>query len=406
MGSQYWRAESSVESPCERKSLAIGSSCNCQPVVHLQPAGSQFPLLFNVCPFNVSAERFNQYLLLALVSWNVPPLLLSRALSLHQSASPLLSPYKLTLRIMQNQPVNRGAKSPYPMGSYFYVCGGDKFEGCCSTDPCLLPDCPRGPLKRDDNENLPVESSTSSNKGSSNSGSPKTETPEPDEPKETTKASPSPSETKTDSGITHTIPNSSIVTITKHTVVFSEAPPSSTTSIPETSNGTAPGTTCSDCNEPSQTSNSDEDASNEVGVTPGAIAGIAAGGAIILALVVIIWVVARRRKRERQSSGVSDEDTAGGSRVDGYEKVTPHTTGTEGVGDPFAPFGGELCFASYQEGRRGIWLTRQGEPINLTARILHTARLLKWTARVLPPSNCPPQASGKLQVLRHRRWML
>ncbi|KAH0595776.1 hypothetical protein MHUMG1_06324 [Metarhizium humberi] len=265
-------------------------------------------------------------------------------------ASSILSQNQMTQKITGRAPrhpmrhgdeiLDKGAKSPYPMGSYFYVCGGDKFERCCSTDPCLLPDCPRGPLKRDDNENLPVESSTSSNKGSSNSGSPKTETPEPDEPKETTKASPSPSETKTDSGITHTIPNSSIVTITKHTVVFSEAPPSSTTSIPETSTGTAPGTTCSDCNEPGQTSNSDEDASHEVGVTPGTIAGIAAGGAIILALVVIIWVVARRRKRERQSSGVSDEDTTGGSRVDGYEKVTPHTTGTGGVGDPFAPFGG------------------------------------------------------------------
>lgn len=368
MGSQYWRAESSVESPCERKVWQLAArvtasrsfTCN-QPAASSHYSSAFVLLMFlqrgstrashrgrhciNCSVMNHTA----QYLLLAFVSWNVPPLLLSRALSLHQSASPLLSPYKLTLRIMQNQPVNRGAKSPYPMGSYFYVCGGEKFEGCCSTDPCLLPDCPRGPLKRDDNGNLPVESSTSSNKGSSNSGSPKTETPEPDEPKETTKASPSPSETKTDSGITHTIPNSSIVTITKHTVVFSEAPPSSTTSISETSTGTAPGTTCSDCNEPGQTSNSDEDASNEVGVTPGAIAGIAAGGAIILALVVIIWVVARRRKRERQSSGVSDEDTTGGSRVDGYEKVTPHTTGTGGVGDPFAPFGGELCFAFYQE---------------------------------------------------------
>ncbi|KAK1973186.1 hypothetical protein LZ30DRAFT_744244 [Colletotrichum cereale] len=29
-----------------------------------------------------------------------------------------------------------------PEGSAFYVCSNNSFRGCCSTDPCALPDCP------------------------------------------------------------------------------------------------------------------------------------------------------------------------------------------------------------------------------------------------------------------------
>ncbi|KHN95287.1 uncharacterized protein MAM_06791 [Metarhizium album ARSEF 1941] len=205
---------------------------------------------------------------------------------------------------------------------------------------CSLPGCPRCLLKREGNGSPRIDSSTSSNKDSANSSSPEPETLEADEIRGTTEASSSPSETKTDSGITHTIPNSSIVTITRHTVVFSEAPSPSSTSLAETSPGTAAETTCSGCSEPIQTAKSEQEASSAGGVTPATISGIAAAGVVILALVAIIWLVSRRRKRARQSAGPSEDDPTGGSRVDGYEKMTPHTTGEGGVIDPFAPFGG------------------------------------------------------------------
>ncbi|OAA49327.1 hypothetical protein NOR_01250 [Metarhizium rileyi] len=225
--------------------------------------------------------------------------------------------------------------------SHLYVCDGNKPGGCCSTSLCLLRDYPRNVPKRDNNEDSTVEAPTSSNKGKTplKSEPASSETSETEAPSSTTETAPLPSDTKTDSGVTHTIPNSSIVTITKHTVVFSEAPSPSSASLPETSSRTGLGTTCSGCNEPSQTT-AVEDARNETGIAPGAIAGLAAGGAVIIALVVIIWVVSRRRKRERESAGTSDEVTTGSSRVDGYEKVTPHNTGTGEFADPFAPFGG------------------------------------------------------------------
>jgi hypothetical protein len=178
---------------------------------------------------------------------------------------------------------------------------------------------------------------------------------------ESTKSRSQPTNTKTDSGITHTIPNSSIVTITKHTVVFSEAPSPSTTSLPESSSLGAPSTTdCSGCDEPGESANP-QDADVGGGITPGAIAGIATSGAVILALFAIIWMVSRHRHRhrhrEREGSGVSDGDEgmSGMSRVDAYKKVTPHTTGTEGSADPFAPFGGSLIQSSHSMSVRGTY---------------------------------------------------
>lgn len=64
---------------------------------------------------------------------------------------------------------------------------------------------------------------------------------------------------------------------------------------------------------------------------------------MILALVAYVWMMVRRRKRAGANSDMpGDEDATEGSRVNGYEKVTSHTTGTEESADPFAPFGGKF----------------------------------------------------------------
>jgi hypothetical protein len=150
--------------------------------------------------------------------------------------------------------------------------------------------------------------------------------------------------TKTDSGITHTIPNSSVVTVTRHTVVFSEAPrPSATSLVQSGSIGTTPTTSCSDCLAPSTTTDADA-AGDGGGISTGAIAGIASSGVVAIALMAVIWMVTRnRRRRRRDSSASGDEDVAESMRIDGFEKITPHTTGTDATSvDPFAPFGGIL----------------------------------------------------------------
>ncbi|OAQ72793.1 amidase [Pochonia chlamydosporia 170] len=229
------------------------------------------------------------------------------------------------------------ARDPCPKGSQFYACDSNKFRGCCSSDPCSLPNCPRGVPERDENDLPQAGASTNV---SSKADAAKTDVLDPDDSKSTTKTTSAPTETKTDSGITHTIPNSSIVTITKHTVIFSEAPSPSTASLSESNTVPAPATTCSGCDTSTQTVDP-EDTEGGARIAPGAIAGFATGGVVILALVAYVWIMVRRRKRAGANSDMTgDEDAAEGSRVNGYEKVTPHTTGTEESADLFAPFGG------------------------------------------------------------------
>lgn len=240
-----------------------------------------------------------------------------------------------------------GGNTACPSGTRLYACESSHFRGCCAEDPCSLPNCPSDKLfERDDDDHPTVSPPARSSK----KDDPKSETARPDPPRtevfepSTTEITTEPTKTKTDSGITHTIPNSSIVTVTKHTVVFSEAPSPSTTSVPESSSvSDIPTSTCSTCNVPSNTANPEQNSAGS-GLTTGAIAGIATGGVVIFVLVVIIWMVSRRRMREKGKSEISDDGDAGAdSRIDGYEKMSPHTTGTGSV-DPFAPFGGKFLF--------------------------------------------------------------
>ncbi|UKZ81059.1 hypothetical protein TrVFT333_008827 [Trichoderma virens FT-333] len=162
--------------------------------------------------------------------------------------------------------------------------------------------------------------------------------------------------TMTDSGITHTIPNNSIVTITRHTTITTGRPP--TTSSRSTN--TAPATSGTPISASSTVSLSgvlpSSPTANNATATPsgapgagslstGAIAGIAVGGATLIAItVVLILVLVRRKKRrEFETNSIFPQDNNRDEVVE--EKhfpntVSTHTTGTQGSSDPFAAFGG------------------------------------------------------------------
>ncbi|KAG5989784.1 hypothetical protein E4U54_004252 [Claviceps lovelessii] len=233
-----------------------------------------------------------------------------------------------------------------PHGYQYYSCHNNDFNGCCSVNPCSLPGCPHSFLPDGHQEDAKTSADTESLTA--------------------TATTTSPSSTKTDSGVTHTIPNNSVVTITRHTVVFSEAPPST-----ESSSGTGDGHTtldetaasastsastdsCSACT-PTPTftgSPASTDASSEGRFPTGAIAGAATGGAVIV-IIVLIWVfVSRNRKKKKKKRGTYDASETetlgcGDSRVNGSEKANPDAgSGRAGYlrpsSDPFAPFGGRV----------------------------------------------------------------
>ncbi|KAG5980523.1 hypothetical protein E4U55_003938 [Claviceps digitariae] len=173
----------------------------------------------------------------------------------------------------------------------------------------------------------------------------------------TTSDSTPPSSSMTDSGVTHTIPNNSVVTITRHTVVFSEAPPSTEESSSVTRDGhttseeatvsapasTAPCSTCTPTPTFTSTSLPSTDGPTEGSFSSGAIAGAATGGVIIVLIVLVSVFVWRNRKKHRSKYDASETETLGygDSRVNGSEKSN-HAEQLRPSSDPFAPFGGRV----------------------------------------------------------------
>ncbi|KAG5967275.1 hypothetical protein E4U56_000948 [Claviceps arundinis] len=209
-----------------------------------------------------------------------------------------------------------------PPGYRHYVCILDEYE-CAHWNPCsripafLIPQLTR--------PRIPTNTMALSEASS------------------TSLPSPSPSR-KTDSGVTHTIPNSSVVTVTRHTVVFSEAPRSTESS---SSVEAAPSTSlCSKCTPtPILTSSPSSNESKRGGtLSVGAIAGAATGAAIIITILFILVFVSRRRKKHRASCDASEADTLGSdSGATGSEKLSSTKDGLSRMSsDPFAPFGGRV----------------------------------------------------------------
>ncbi|KAJ4858571.1 hypothetical protein T069G_06838 [Trichoderma breve] len=248
-------------------------------------------------------------------------------------------------------------------GTTFYSCGANKFRGCCSTDPCALHSCPDyfGSLKDPKDGDKEDGSSTTSEPKSDEATPTSTEDDQSQQATETA-SSQSTTTTKkssvimTDSGITHTIPNNSIVTITRHTTITTGRPSSSTSDLTDTAS-TRTGTPITASitatftelpSSPPANDSSTASSSEAPGTTPlstGTIVGITVGGAVLIAIAVVLMLALVRRKKRRgsETDSVLRQDNGRDDVVD--EKHFPNNgptdaSGTQGNSDPFAPFGG------------------------------------------------------------------
>ncbi|KAK4062734.1 uncharacterized protein Triagg1_9732 [Trichoderma aggressivum f. europaeum] len=244
-------------------------------------------------------------------------------------------------------------------GTTFYSCVANKFRGCCSTDPCALHSCPDtfGSLKDPKDDGKDDDSLTTSEPNSDEATSTPTEVDQNQQVTETTSSTTKKSSVvMTDSGITHTIPNNSIVTITRHTTITTGRPSTSTSDLVDTASTrsgtpiTASTTATFTGVPPSSPANDNSTASpsGAPGASPlstGAIVGIAVGGAVLIAIAVVLMLALARHKKRRgsETDSVLRHDNGRDDAVD--EKHFPHNgpthaDGTQGSSDPFAPFGG------------------------------------------------------------------
>lgn len=250
-----------------------------------------------------------------------------------------------------------------PAGTRFYACDNNSFRGCCATDPCALLSCPDNVKDSKDNNNDDDEPANIGQelerplKGTGRAGDDTestTSTTKSKPGRDKTTTSDSKTTTMTDSGITHTIPNNSIVTVTKHTIIVTSQLPTSTTSSGSDSDlltGTAntDGTWRTAQTPLSTNINTTGDSGAGSGglvLSSGAIIGVAVGGATLLAILVIIIISMKRhsRKSHDSRSDLVFQDNDGrddlAEEKHFHHPASAHTTGTQGSSDPFAPFGG------------------------------------------------------------------
>ncbi|KAM0484558.1 hypothetical protein ACHAPX_001984 [Trichoderma viride] len=252
--------------------------------------------------------------------------------------------------MVSNSPSAADEEDDCSKGTAFYSCVANSFRGCCSVDPCDLSSCPdtfgslKDPKDPKDGDKSIVSMTDEA-------------TPTPITLSRST-ASPKESAVMTDSGITHTIPNNSIVTITRHTTIVTGRPSVTTSSSSDpisTASGTPITESASSASEgtsfPSSTDASSAATSSAISgaspLSPGAIVGIAVGGVALIAIIVVTVLTLLRRKKQRRSEADFDltQDTGRDDVVE--EKhfphpVSAHTTSTQGSSDPFAPFGGRV----------------------------------------------------------------
>lgn len=173
-------------------------------------------------------------------------------------------------------------------------------------------------------------------------------------PTDTSKSSPSPKPTMTDSGTTHTIPNDEIITVTKHTLITTGKPPppltSTSASLGASLSGQQPTESVSEPPDlPAETGSFGTDAGpSGVALSKGAIAGMAIGGVVLLAAVTVLISLLKRRHKSKKAQNLNTEPGAyNGTVTDDFfddkhfpRSISQRTTGTQEAVDPFAPFGG------------------------------------------------------------------
>lgn len=164
--------------------------------------------------------------------------------------------------------------------------------------------------------------------------------------------------TKTDSGRTVTVPNDKVVTVTRHTTIVTERPPSSSSTLPaeqtvdagQPSNSQLEGTSSEPF--PSVSENLEPASTGDSGpaLPQGGIIGIGIGGAALIAFLVGLFLMIKRSRKRRAKQELgneadsNDQDSGRGDRYDEKhfpQKMSVQSTGTQGSRDPFAPFGGE-----------------------------------------------------------------
>lgn len=229
------------------------------------------------------------------------------------------------------------ARSLCPLGEIFYACQTIKFRGCCADDPCTLGHCPQDSLQRPEEEDEDVEQSNSRESDSADNQVSLT--------------------TMTDSGVTRTIANSEVITVTRHTTIVTDRFPSSRVTSSETVSSSqttsARSTTfissLTSSQLPEETgvdkvpSGGDPDGS----LPQNAIIGIATGGGIALILLIVamlfIWrhsKISREQKQSRDMDRAARDDLVEEKH---FPTMSAQTTGTRthAGSDPFAPFGGK-----------------------------------------------------------------
>ncbi|KFA48427.1 hypothetical protein S40293_00387 [Stachybotrys chartarum IBT 40293] len=231
------------------------------------------------------------------------------------------------------------ARSLCPLGEIFYACQTINFRGCCADDPCTLGHCPQdSPQRPEEDEEDDEDDEQSDSRESDSADSQVLLT------------------TMTDSGVTRTIANSEVITVTRHTTIVTDRFPSSRITSSETLSSSQTTSAQSTTFTSSLTSSRLPEETGVDTVPSGgdldnslpqnAIIGIATGGGIALILLIVamlfIWrhsKVSREQKQSRDMDRAARDDLVEEKH---FPTVSAQTTGTgtHAGSDPFAPFGG------------------------------------------------------------------
>lgn len=293
-----------------------------------------------------------------------------------------------------------------PPGKYWYSCSTG-YAGCCSMVACTSNRC--------DDDDL-EDSSSGSSSSSPSRMSPESSTSPPavatahagDGPGEdSSESSPSSSTSppKSDSGVTHTIPNDSTVTVTRHTTITRGLSTTATDSASTFTTQAGNNSTTSSLGPPSPTQTAVGSGVPGSGINSGTVVGIAVGGVFAVALLVGLLFLWRSRRNRGLKEVETTHEPAFIDKASLHDNIfgrrptsaslprhpTPQQASDNGQGygyDPFAPFGGKLGRNSYLQSIVVLNIL-QGELIGRRARRrLRCPTRLRWMAAASRLLNC------------------
>lgn len=193
-----------------------------------------------------------------------------------------------------------------------------------------------------------------------------------------------------DSGVTHTIPNDSTVTVIKHTTITRSLPPTTTdvaTSLAtEMVDSSATISATFSTWNPTATASGHEAGTGQRngGISTGAVAGIAVGGVFVATMIAVLLYLWRSRRQRRVSESDKGNEAIFLDKTDMHDNIlgrrpdsamlpihpTPHqaSTSSRGYGyDPFAPFGGKKPGGACRYPILTIVTGRADQPVSTTS---------------------------------------